>query len=632
MAYLSFNTGGFFVDGPAVAALVAFVAMLLRLAVAEHPFEGFGLASGLTIGALALFAAWVLVSSAWSDAPGRALLEFDRVLLYLSVLVLGSSVLRTPRRIRLMLYGITLALVAVCMSAVATRVLPDVWQVAPNTADIRLNYPLSYSNALGLLAAFGIVFALHLAGDLRERWHVRVLGAAVLPALAAALVLTLSRGAILGCVLAVLLYAAVGRPRGLATAVAAAGPPTAVSLVVSYRADLLQTPEYASGAALAQGHHVAWIVALCCIASLLVRALLLPVDERLARLKNLGRLHVRAVVGAAAIALTALVVAGLALQAPAYVSRQYEAFLDKSPIPGSSTRLASVSNNGRLDFWDVGLDAWGRDRLKGNGAGSYQLLWARYRPSAAPARDGHSLYVEVLGELGIVGLLLVAGVILLILGRLASLARGPDRALYAAILAAGAAWAMQAGFDWHWEMPAVTLPFFALGGLALASSRPLLRSPGWLTRLILALVLIFIAVAPTRIAVSQHHLNESYEAFREERCDVATTRARQSIKALGLRPEPYEVVAYCAAGARLGRLAVETMEQAVERDPQNWEVHYGLAVARGAARLDPRPAARSALKLNPKEFLTRKAAASFLGTSDPDEWERVARRSSMPAL
>ena len=46
---------------------------------------------------------------------------------------------------------------------------------------------------------------------------------------------------------------------------------------------------------------------------------------------------------------------------------------------------------------------------------------------------------------------------------------GPDRTLYAALFAAGLAWALHAGVDWDWQMPAVTLWVFALGGAALAA-------------------------------------------------------------------------------------------------------------------------------------------------------------------
>lgn len=63
---------------------------------------------------------------------------------------------------------------------------------------------------------------------------------------------------------------------------------------------------------------------------------------------------------------------------------------------------------------------------------------------------------SVLGELGIVGLVLIVVPILVILGAFAWRARGPDRVAGAALLGAGVGWAVHAGIDWDWEMPAVT--------------------------------------------------------------------------------------------------------------------------------------------------------------------------------
>ena len=48
----------------------------------------------------------------------------------------------------------------------------------------------------------------------------------------------------------------------------------------------------------------------------------------------------------------------------------------------------------------------------GNGAGTYQLQWAQHRPYVFTVIDAHSLYLEVLGELGLVGFLLIGGVVL----------------------------------------------------------------------------------------------------------------------------------------------------------------------------------------------------------------------------
>ena len=88
-------------------------------------------------------------------------------------------------------------------------------------------------------------------------------------------------------------------------------------------------------------------------------------------------------------------------------------------------------------------------------------------------RDGHSLYLETLSELGLVGgLLLVLTLGGILVGAGGMRAGGHGRALWSALFIAGCVWALHAAQDWVWELPAVTAWLFAAGGIALA------RPPG----------------------------------------------------------------------------------------------------------------------------------------------------------
>ena len=631
--YLSFKGGGFFAGTTGIAALVVSLVLVLRLTLAEEPFEGLSPPLALVTGALALFAVWTLVSAWWSGAPARALLEFDRVLLYTLTAVLFGSLRGSPARLRWMVRALAAGIFSVCVVGLITRVAADLWPIAPNLVERRLSYPLTYWNALGLLAALGVVLCLHLASDEREPRPARVLAAGALPPLAATLLLTFSRGAIAVCVLGVLAYALLGRPRGLATALLVAAPTTAIAAVATYDADLLGTSRFASRVAVEQGHTAARAIVLCSIAALIGRVLLLPVDRWLVRLRLPSAARRPVLAATSAIALAAVVATVLALDAPERLAHQYDRFVEGSTVRQASTareRLTDVANNGRLDFWRVALRASRTSLFKGTGAGTYQLLWARGRPDGSPATDGHSLYVEVLAELGMVGLALVMVAILAVLLPLALLARGPDRALYAGILAAGVTWAVHAGVDWDWEMPAVSLPFFALGGAALAASKPRLGAPGRTPRLFVACAVLLLAVTPALIALSQARLNDSVAAMKRGECARAIDNALGSLSALRVRPEPYEVLGYCDARVPgFGRLGARMMEQAVRRDPDNWEFRYGLALVRGAARLDPRSAARAARRLNPRDPLARQVVERF-ATKDPEKWERRARAAHLP--
>src|SRR4051794_11759693 len=106
--YLSFNAGGFFPNTDAFVAILLAGALIARVLLAKSPFGGIGKPLAIAGGAFALFTGWTLLSGAWSEAPGRALVEFDRALVYLLALLLFGSVTRTQSGMRLMVWGIAL--------------------------------------------------------------------------------------------------------------------------------------------------------------------------------------------------------------------------------------------------------------------------------------------------------------------------------------------------------------------------------------------------------------------------------------------------------------------------------------------------------------------------------------------
>src|SRR5207247_5765148 len=152
------------------------------------------------------------------------------------------------------------------------------------------------------------------------------------------------------------------------------------------------------------------------------------------------RLAVALVFIAAAAALSALVLAGLEarLEVPAWLKRAFAAMLlvailagvggalvhygspstivrrgyqsFKVPEPAGtqpSERVFDLSGNGRDAEWRV---AWRDSRLHpwlGSGAGTYEQNWLKLRDVSGHARDAHNLYLEVLAELGPLGLVLL---------------------------------------------------------------------------------------------------------------------------------------------------------------------------------------------------------------------------------
>jgi O-antigen ligase len=153
----------------------------------------------------------------------------------------------------------------------------------------------------------------------------------------------------------------------------------------------------------------------------------------------LGRVRVARAVGAAA-----AVGLGLLLALPA----------------GSLADELADRAGDRAWYWHVAWQEAAEAPLFGRGAGSFATSWLERLPVNVAVQDAHSVYLETLAELGLVGLALLV----LALGiPLAAALRGVG----AAAAAGYVAFLVQAGVDWHWELPAVTVAGLLCGAAIL---------------------------------------------------------------------------------------------------------------------------------------------------------------------
>jgi hypothetical protein len=275
----------------------------------------------------------------------------------------------------------------------------------------------------------------------------------------------------------------------------------------------------------------------------------------------------------------------------------------------------------------VALDGFREQPLHGTGAGTYRISWDRFRaPPPVKVNDGHSLYLETLSELGVVGLVLLLVVLGTILG--AGLARlgGPERHAHGVFVAAGTMLALHAAIDWDWEMPALFVWLFGAGGVALAArevrrgetrlvaaseidsapaSETRLGELGRMPRIVAALAVLLLAATPALFAYSQPPLDRAVSAFARRDCATAIDAALTATERFGTRPEPWQILGYC--DARLGQyqLARRAMDAARARDPNNWQLAYGQAIVYGVSGLDARPFAAEALRMNPLDESAR---------------------------
>jgi O-antigen ligase len=638
--YLAFRSGGFFAGAPAIVAVVLAVALMLRLTLAESPFAGFGPAVIWAIVGLGCYAVWTLLSALWSHAPAQAMIAFDRVLMYWLALVLFSSFAWTRERLLWAVRLLAGAMFAVAVLALITRILPGIHSVPAGVDNERLSYPLSYWNALGIFTTVPILLCVGLSMRREEPPISKALSAAAVPILVATLYFTFSRGAIGALFIGVVVFVVLAGRREIVTSAIAIVPTTLVALLLCLGTDALSTGHFEVAAGVAEGHNLAWELLACTVVAGGSRYLLRPLDRRLDSL-DIPRRRLRAVwTGIGAAALIVVAVGAIAIDAPQKISEGFESFTGSQGVEGGGgglqERLTSLNNDNRISQWELAVETFGNHPLQGSGAGTYARIWAAEGTQPFRIVNVHSLYLEALSELGLPGLIfLVVGVGAIFVG-LARRIRGPDRIVYAALFAAALTWALHAGVDWDWEMPATAFFIFGLGGTAIAarSGEGTREGPVWLgrpVRVALGIGSLVLAVSPALVAISQGYLDSAVRNLQAGNCRDASSEALDAIHVLSVRPEPYQVLGFCDSRAGQHELAVTMLETAVDRDKGEWESYYGLALVKAVAGQDPRPAARKAYEMAPHEPLAVEGFEMFR-SGDPQIWKRRALSARLPIL
>jgi hypothetical protein len=634
--YLAFRSGGYFAGAPAIVAIVLAVALVLRLMLAEKPFEGFGTAMVCATVGLGGFAAWTLVSAFWSHAPAQALIAFDRALMYWLALVLFGSFGWRSERLLWAVRVLAAAMFGIAVVALITRILPHIHSIPVGLEKDRLSYPITYWNGLGVFIAVALVLCCGLATRDEEPIWSKALASAATPILAATLYFTFSRGAIGALLIGIAALVLLTFRRGTITAAIAIVPPTAVAVLLCLGTHVLSTEHYEAARGVTEGHHLAWELAGLTVAAGVIRVLLVPVDGWLAKIEISSTARRRAWIVFAAAAVIVAFFGVLAFSGK--ISRGFEKFTESSGIADTGElqhRLTNFNNNGRIAQWRLALDTFSREPLHGAGAGTFARTWAKEGNLQSRIIDSHSLYLGVMAELGLVGILLLLLGMLAILVAAARRIFTPDRVLQATVFAALLTWAVHAGFDWDWQLTATGFFFFALGGMAIAA-KPTEEAAAWApavsgrtARLVLSVGCLVLVVTPALVAISQGKLNSAVSKFEEGNCGGASREALSAIHVLAVRPDPYQVIGFCDELEGQDALAVSMLETAVKRDEGEWESWYGLAVVQAAAGQDPRAAAAKAYELAPHEPLAEEGHDLF-SSGNPKIWRRRAETARLP--
>ena len=561
----------------------------------------------LALGAIIALACWTLVSALWSPAPDVAVTYAQRVMTYALAFGIGLWLCcLAGRRTELALVPLAVAGGGVAIATTLTILVgTDVHRYLE--VDGTLQFPLGYRNANAAFFFIATWPALGLAATPRLDWRARglALGAATL-CLELGL-LCQSRGSAIAAPIAVFVYllAAPRRTVALGWLALAALP---ALLVVGHLSPLYHA---------ALGHRpilddlrsAATVAAIGAGIAVLAGAAVARLGRRLPAPPSLVARSDRVVLlGVILMPLAAVAVYVIAIGNPVgWINQRVNQFNrgENTAIERQATRFGFNAGTSRGDFWRIALLAARDDPVVGTGAGGYRYFYLRHRHSPTTTiRDAHSVELETLSELGVVGLaLLLTAIGGAVLGILRSRRVDPPAAgLGAVALAAGAYWLAHTSIDWFWPYPAVTAPVICLAGAACAPAlRARLGNGGRTVRRVVIAGAAVLALSVVPPFVSERYVDAAFASWRDD-LPAAYSDLSAAKRWNPLSEEPYLATGAIARAAGDRGRAIAAFSAAAEKRPEDWAPRYYLATL--YARSAPRralAAVEAGLRLDPRE-------------------------------
>ena len=623
-AALAYSSGGYSTEVIAAATVgiwwVVIVALITRL-VPRRPIPPLAIVSGAC---LAAFGGLTALSMIWANDASRAFTEVVRVAGYLGLFVL-TVVVSARTGARPWLAGIAIGIVVVVVGADLSRFDPSLFGGADRSIFVslpasngRLSYPVGYWNGLGAILAIGLLLLAWFGSFASSRlW--RAAATAALPVLGLAMYLTSSRGGLAAMAVGVCVFLVFSREwvRILGTLVIGALTSAVLIGLTSQWEDLRHA--LTTHDAYVQGRWLALATVLCVLAAGAARYV---ADGWLGRVRLPRKVARRG--------LAAVVVLGLIVLAFSHPIDRLRDFSNSNDIASASSatgsgHIGSFSGTGRSQFWGQAIDAFDSDPVIGIGAGNYELWWNQHHPIDLITIDAHSLYLQTLAELGILGILLLLGFLgtALYAGWRAVVRRadvGNGGEVMGAALAVFLAGLTSAAFDWTWQLPAAFVPVIVMAALLSGpASQPVAvvaepgvtrLTPRWRARggqyglgvatLLCAWVAIWVAGDQL---VASVQLDSSRTALANGDFESAAQSARNASAIQPWSSEAQVQLALAERGNGDFAASVAAAREAVDRASHDWRpwlvfaestaaagnrrgAEYGLAIAN---RLSPRP-------------------------------------------
>jgi O-Antigen ligase len=536
----------------AAAVIVAAVGWAVRPPALQRPAIVFFVA-------FAAFVLWQAASIGWSIEPSRSWDYANRSLVYLAFAAVGALLggIAYPRLVD----AAAALLGALFLWALAAKVFPGLYPDYGRLA--RLRYPLGYWNELALLAAASVPIALSL---LRR---VRLAGALLLYLALVVGVLTYSRVGIILAVLAAVAWLVYDERRYesigvLAVSWIVGAVVAGVGLLLPGVSDDLQPHDVRVQDGLVFG------------AALLAGAVAVALALRYVVPRAVDRRVVRTV----AAVLATLVVAALVLSVVraggpgGWVSDRWHEFANpvSAQVGDTPNRFTSASSSNRWRWWQEAWNAFTDEPAQGTGAGTFGLTDRIERDSPLAVVEPHSVPLQFLSELGLIGFLLYGSI-------LVAMARRTFVPLGIAI----AVCVVHSFGDIDWDYVAVEGTLFLVVGALLAG--PAVARRSWLLGAaagVCALAAMYSLASPW---LSNHRLNAAFDSLIGGNAVAARDEAKAAHSFNPLAIEPLWL---------LGALTHDRhyYEQARDLEPKNPDTWYELGAYELHVAKRPRAAYR----------------------------------------
>jgi O-antigen ligase len=567
-----------------------------------------GGAGWVAIALLGGFAVWTGVAIGWSQSPENSVVELAREATYVGFLVLAIA-LQGRASARHTVSGLACAIGLVTVLAVLSRLHPQAFPANAQLAFLgtgavrRLSYPINYWNGLAAFTVIGVPLLLAIAVSGR-RIAGQALSAGLIPVSLLCIYLTVSRGGVLelGVALVALMLLFPRRLEVLGTLIVAGCGGAILIWAASSRAAMrsgLATP-----AATHQGTKMLVLTAIVCAGVALLQAAMALAARSFSRPRGLAIGRRATARLALALGAGALLI-GIAAGAPSAIEHQWHNFKLPAGLLGPRSnatvfsRLQVINGNGRYQYWQSAANADHTSPWLGIGPGTFEYWWAGHATTPGSVRNAHSLYLETLGETGIVGLALLGGFLVWLSGVTVARsfrASAETRVWLAAAGAGLAAFLAAAAIEWVWQLGAIVAAVLLLGAVIVAGHDAPARRPAehrvrrlrWLPSAVfagLALAGIVAIAIPLAAALD---IRQSQAAAGEGNLARAYEEsvAAQGLQPYAATPRLQEALVLEVAG-NLGA-AADAAAAATRNDPTNWQTWLTLAridARRGA--IDP---------------------------------------------